>query len=246
MRFTTYCLGHCSTGSVYRREDAGEPDAARIDPHPGPGRNVRGCHPAADQHGHAGLCRCLSGRHPRGRDEHRRHHRRLSQRAIPDARRRYLLIRDCAEQRHGRPHDSRCCAHGSRARRLHTVGDVRDNRAVDRIGSARAGRRRRHRAHCAGVRQAVPNQRVADGHDGDPRRPGRRLLADQHLRRHRQQHRGQGGADEQPADTLPGQPCVQRCHRCAVVRVPGRPFADRPNGPRRHRNQHRNRHRRRR
>ena len=62
---------------------------------------------------------------------------------VPDARRHYLLVRDRAEQRHGRPDGSRCCAPGSRARRLHTVGDVRDNRAVDRIGSARAGRRRR-------------------------------------------------------------------------------------------------------
>ncbi len=104
-----------------------------------------------------------------------------------------------------------------RPRRLHPVGDVRHHRRADRHRRARPGRGRDHRADRARLRRAVPDQRAADGHDGHPRRPGRRLLADQRLRRHRQQHRREGGSAEQPAGAVPRQPVLQRRHRRAAV-----------------------------
>ena len=57
-------------------------------------------------------------------------------------------------------------------------------------GQPRCGRD--HRPDRAGLRRPVRDQPAAHGAPGDPRRPGRRLLADQHLWRHHQRRRRQG------------------------------------------------------
>ena len=61
-------------------------------------------------------------------------------------------------------------------------------------GFARAGCRGDHRPDRAGLRRPARHQPALDGAPGDPRRAGRRLLADQHLWRHHQRCRGQGRA----------------------------------------------------
>ncbi len=61
-----------------------------------------------------------------------------------------------------------------------------------------------------------------DGHDGGPRRAGRRLLPHRRLRRHRQRHHRQDGAGSQPHGDLPGQLRLQPRHRRGAVHRPRR------------------------
>ena len=160
--------------------------------------------------GTLGIRRRLPGWHNRRRHGHRRHHRRLPQRPLPDPCRSHLSIRDRAEQRDGRSDGPWRPAARPRTGGFDPLGHVRHHRGADRTRSAWPRGRRHHCAHRTHLRAAVQDQRTADGHDGDSRSAGRWLLPDQHLRRHRQQHRREGGPGQQSAHPVPRQPVLQR------------------------------------
>ena len=120
------------------------------------------------------------------------HHRRLPRRPVPDPGRDHLPVRAGAEQRHHRLAGPARGARRARPDRGDPMDHVRHRRGADRRrrGQPRCGRD--HRPDRAGLRRPVRHQPAADGPPGDPRRAGRRLLADQHLWRHHQRRRRQG------------------------------------------------------
>ncbi len=74
------------------------------------------------------------------------------------------------------------------------VDHVLHRRAAHGGGRGQPGGGGHHRADRARLCGQVRHQSAADGPDGRAWRAGRRLLADQHLRRHHQQDRRQGRA----------------------------------------------------
>ena len=103
------------------------------------------------------------------------------------------------------------------------VGDVRGHRRAHRDRRREPGGVRDHRPDRAGLRGPLRHQPADDGHDRRPRRPGRRLLADQHLRHHHQLGDGRRRAPDRRADDLPGQPAGEP--------LPGRRPLPRPRRP---------------
>ena len=103
----------------------------------------------------------------------------------------HLSVRDRQEQRHRRPDRAKCGQGGRRPGGADPVGDVRRDRAAHRHRRRQPGGLRDHRPDRPRLRRPLQDQRADDGHDGRPRRPGRRLLADQHLRHDHQL--GDGG-----------------------------------------------------
>ena len=77
-----------------------------------------------------------------------------------------------------------------------------------------------------GLRRPLPHQRADDGHDGGPRRAGRRVLPDQHLRGHHQLGHGREQPARQRACHLPRQPAVQPRDRHRPVLRTRRPPVD--------------------
>ena len=133
--------------------------------------------------------------HAVGRADHRRHPRRLPRRAGADPDRGHLPVRDRAEQRHRRPAGPGRGEAGRRPRRGDPLDHVLRHRAAHRHRRAVPRRGRDHRPDRADLRRPARDQPAADGHDGHPRRAGRRVLADQRLRRHGEHdRRGRGPA----------------------------------------------------
>ena len=182
-------------------------------------------HRAADQHGRARLRRRLAGGCVLPRPGGGRHHPRDGRWPRPHHRRRHLSLRDRPGQRHDRP-DSRDCREGCRRPSgADPVGDVRGHRGAHRDRRGQPGGVRDHRPDRPRLRRPLRHQPVDDGHDGRPRRPGGRLLADQHLRHHHQLGDGERRASQQRADDLLRQPRGQHDPRGHPVLHPRRPLS---------------------
>ena len=168
-------------------------------------RDVRRRHDPAGQHGRARLRRRVPGRHAGRRHGDQGHHRRLPRRPVPDPGRHHLPVRAGAEQRHHRLAGPARGARRARPDRGDPMDHVRHRRGAHRRRRGEPGCGRDHRPDRAGLRRPVRDQPAAHGAAGDPRRPGRRLLADQHLWRHHQRRRRQGRAAAERARHLQGQ-----------------------------------------
>ena len=156
-------------------------------------------------------------------------------RPVPDAGRHHLPVRAGAEQRHDRLARQAGGARRARAHRRHPVDHVLHRRAAHGGGRGQPGRGGDHRADRAGLCRQVRHQPAADGPDGGARRAGRRLLADQHLRRHHQQDRRQGRPAAQRDRDHAGQPRRQPGRGAAAVLPDGRHEAAAPEGRRQRR-----------
>ena len=113
-----------------------------------------------------------------------------------------------------------------RPRGADPVGDVRRDRGADRHRCRQPGGLRDHRPDRPRLRRPLRHQPADDGHVRRARRPGRRLLADQHLRHdHQLRHGGRRAAVERD-HRLPRQPGRQHAHGRDPLRRPRRPQAD--------------------
>ena len=154
--------------------------------------------------------------------------RRRQRRPDPDPDRGHLPVRHRQEQRHGRPDRAHGGQRGRRPGRADPVGDVRGHRGADRDRRRQPGRLRDHRPDRARLRRPLRHQPADDGHVRRPRRPGRRLLADQHLRHDHQLRHGGRRPAVQRDHGLPRQPGRQHDHGGDPVRGARRPQADEP------------------
>ena len=140
-------------------------------------------------------------------------------------------LRARAEQRHHRLAGPPGGSRGAGPHRRDSVDHVRDLGGPD-LGWRRQPRRGGdHRPDRPRLRLPLPDLAAADGPDGGARRAGRRLLADQHLRRHHQWRGRQGRAAAEPDDDvrrqLLRQPrrsrcCCSCCSAAAACCAPGR------------------------
>ena len=88
-----------------------------------------------------------------------------------------------------------------------------DRRRAHERRRCESRRRRDHCTHRAAVGAQARSESAADGSHGDPRRAGRRLLADKHLWRHYQPGRRARRLAAGRHGAVPGQPDVQLRHR---------------------------------
>ena len=127
------------------------------------------------------------------RDESQRHFRRLSKRPVPDAGRHHLSVRHRPDQRHDRLARRRRRQAGARTCRpgfpwvMFLVAAI-----ITGFGALGPAAVAILAPVALGFAVPVPHQPGHDGTDGDPRRAGRRLFADQHLWRHHQPDRREG------------------------------------------------------
>ena len=216
------------------RERANEQRARN---HLRPDRDLRDRHAAAHQHGPARHHGRVPGR-PELRRVRGRHPRRLPRRAVHHPRRRHLPVRDRQQQRHRGLARPRGRARGRRARRADPVGDVPDHRDPHRLRLGRPGRGGDRRADRPRVRRPLQDQPGPDGPADRQRRDRRRLLPDQHLRRHHQRRRRGQQPRRQPGAAVRLELRLQRAaerRRLLHVRRPrpaAAPHRHRPGGDR--------------
>ena len=166
-------------------------------------RDVRHRHSIADQHRRSGLRGRVHRRNAACGGHHKGNHRRISQRAVPDAGRDHLAVRPGAEQRHHRLAGPVGRPGGQGPPCPDPVDHVLD------LGGAHRHRRRdaggcRHRgADRAELRLPLQDLAPDDGHDGGDGGLGRGLLAHRDLRQHHQRGgRTLGPAAEPDRDLL--------------------------------------------